>query len=71
MNQIKIIGCQISNSHSKKCCVVLTQFWVKYGKTQPLGYILIQCLSPYLTQKIGLKQPSIFRVHWTKFCHLL
>jgi len=25
--------------HSKKCWVVLTQFWVKYGQTQPLGYI--------------------------------
>jgi len=23
----------------KKCWVVLTQFWVKYGQTQPLGYI--------------------------------
>jgi len=21
----------------KKCWVVLTQFWVKYGQTQPLG----------------------------------
>jgi len=25
------------NIHSKKCWVVLTQFWVKYGQTQPLG----------------------------------
>jgi len=25
--------------HSKKCWVILTQFWVKYGQTQPLGYI--------------------------------
>jgi len=25
--------------HSKKCWVVLTQFWVKYGQTQPFGYI--------------------------------
>jgi len=25
--------------HSKKCWVVLTQFWVKYGQTQPLSYI--------------------------------
>jgi len=23
--------------HSKKCWVVLTQFWEKYGQTQPLG----------------------------------
>jgi len=23
--------------HSKKCWVVLTQFWVKYGQTQMLG----------------------------------
>jgi len=23
--------------HSKKCRVVLTQFWVKYGPIQPLG----------------------------------
>jgi len=42
--------------HSKKCWVVLTQFWVKYGQTQPLGYIL-NCIFnpmieffPYLTQ---------------------
>jgi len=27
------------NVHSKKCWVVLTQFWVKYGQTQLLGYI--------------------------------
>jgi len=25
--------------HSKKCWVVLAQFWVKYGQTQPLGNI--------------------------------
>jgi len=25
--------------HSKKCWVVLTQLWVKYGLTQPLGLI--------------------------------
>jgi len=24
---------------TQKCWVVLTQFWVKYGQTQPLGYI--------------------------------
>jgi len=29
----------IPYAHSKKCWVVLTQFWVKYGQTQPLGYI--------------------------------
>jgi len=23
--------------HSKNCWVVLTQLWVKYGQTQPLG----------------------------------
>jgi len=23
--------------HSKKCWVVLTQFWVKYGQTQMFG----------------------------------
>jgi len=28
------------NMHSKKCWVVLTQFWVKYGQTQPLSFIL-------------------------------
>jgi len=27
------------NTHSKQCWVVLTQFWVKYGQTQPMGYI--------------------------------
>jgi len=26
-------------SHSKIYWVVLTQLWVKYGQTQPLGYI--------------------------------
>jgi len=26
-----------SSLHSKKCWVVLTQLWVKYGLTQPLG----------------------------------
>jgi len=25
------------NIHSKKCWVVLTQFWVKYGQTQNAG----------------------------------
>jgi len=30
---------KIDSTHSKKCWVVLTQFWVKYGQTQPLGYI--------------------------------
>jgi len=25
--------------YTKKCWVVLTQFWVKYGQTQLLGYI--------------------------------
>jgi len=29
----------VSITHSEKCWVVLTQFWVKYGQTQPLGYI--------------------------------
>jgi len=29
----------LANIHSKKCWVVLTQLWVKYGLTQPLGYI--------------------------------
>jgi len=35
-------GCQdaaIQLLHSKKYWVVLTQFWVKYGQTQTLGYI--------------------------------
>jgi len=27
--------------HSKNCWVVLTQLWVKYGQTQPLGYIFL------------------------------
>jgi len=25
-------------THSKICWVVLTQFWVKYGQTQPLHF---------------------------------
>jgi len=35
-NKSKNILCFL---HSKKCWVGLTQFWVKYGLTQPLGYI--------------------------------
>jgi len=38
--------------HSKKCWVVLTQFWVKYGQTHPIFV--------HILPKIGLKQPSIF-----------
>jgi len=36
------MGClnpKLGQIHSKKCWVVLTQLWVKYGLTQPLGYI--------------------------------
>jgi len=50
----------------KKCWVVLTQFWVKYGQTQPLGYIFLNYIfNPmfefvHICPKIGLKQPSIF-----------
>jgi len=29
------------NVHSKKCWVVLTQFWGTYGQTQTLGYYVI------------------------------
>jgi len=42
--------------HSKKCWVILTKFWVKYGQTQPLGYIFklyfnpIGWVCPYFTQ---------------------
>jgi len=25
--------------HSKKCWVVLTQYWVKHGQSQQLGYM--------------------------------
>jgi len=39
---------------SKNCWVVLTQLWVKYGQTQPLGSIF---LIKILTQRLGL---SIF-----------
>jgi len=28
---------KLSKIHSKKCWVVLTQFWVKYGQTQNVG----------------------------------
>jgi len=38
--------------HSKKCWVVLTHIWVKYGQTQPLGYyittFLLFCYFCYL-----------------------
>jgi len=37
--------------HSKNCWVVLTQLWVRYGQTQPLGYIF---LITFLTQRLGL-----------------
>jgi len=30
--------------HSEKCWVVLTQVWVKYGQTQPLGSIFLNCI---------------------------
>jgi len=33
------VKCNMFSAHSKKYWVVLTQFWVKYGQTQPLGYI--------------------------------
>jgi len=51
--------------YSKKGWVVLTQFWVKYGQTQPLGYILNDLFNPmagfvHILPKIGLKQPAIF-----------
>jgi len=29
----------------KKCWVVLTKFWVKYGQTQPMGYIFKSAVS--------------------------
>jgi len=32
--------------HSKNCWVVLTQVWVKYGQTQPLGYIFNYIFNP-------------------------
>jgi len=47
------------------CWVVLTQLWVKYGQTQPLGYIFYLHFYPNVwvcPYKVGLKQPSIFRV---------
>jgi len=49
--------------HSKKCWVVLTQLWVKYGQTQPLGYIFYPTLGfVHIWPTVGSKQPSIFRV---------
>jgi len=33
------VGLTLFHLHSKKCWVVLTQLWVKYGQTQPLGKI--------------------------------
>jgi len=36
--QTKEVFCNITLT-KKKCWVILTQFWVKYGHTQPLGYI--------------------------------
>jgi len=54
-----------NQQHSKKCWVVLTQFLVKYGQTQPLGYILNSIFNP---------MASFFRVnvdkvllHWVRF----
>jgi len=31
---------------TKNCWVVLTQLWVKYGQTQPLGYIFNDIFNP-------------------------
>jgi len=48
--------------------VVLTQFWVKYGQTQPLGYIfklhfLTQLLGlSIFYPKLGSNNPAFFRV---------
>jgi len=53
----------VKGSVTKKCWVVLTQFWVKYGQTQTLGW---KCNVNYngwvvhIWPKIGLKEPSIF-----------
>jgi len=44
----------IVHIHSKNYWFVLIQLWVKYGQTQPLGYIF---LITFLTQRLGL---SIF-----------
>jgi len=46
--------------HSKNCWVV----WVKYGRTQPLGYIF---LIAFLTQHLGL---SIFDPNLFGFVHI-
>jgi len=36
-------------------------FWVKFGQTQPLGYIFNPLFEfVHILSKIGLKQPSIF-----------
>jgi len=43
----KLLTKKLINSHSKKCWVVLTQFWVMAGFV-------------HILPKIGLKQPSIF-----------
>jgi len=35
--RINITITKIHSVHSKKCWVVLTQFWVKYGQTRNVG----------------------------------
>jgi len=45
----------------KKCWVVLTQLWVKYGQTQPLGKIFNDIFNPmfgfvHIWPKVELKQ---------------
>jgi len=51
--------------HSKKCWVVLTHIWVKYGQTQPLGYY-ITLLTTHLS--LYLNQNSFFYLFIFLFC---
>jgi len=46
-----MLGCFnliLGQMHTKNCWVVLTQLWVKYGQTQPLGDIFIYIFNPTL-----------------------
>jgi len=55
--------------HSKKYCVVLTLFWVKYGQTQSLSSFkkATQTGLSVFDPKLGWNNPAFFRVYWPEY----
>jgi len=45
---IKMLLSFVFNTHSKKCWVVLTQFWVKYGQYLTLTCVRSTCCQPFV-----------------------